>query len=126
MTKLPPITVTTNNPTSVNTTNPPDLVNLKVTNPLVYIKYWWKRILANEGLEAKVKVKPLTIFGLAIIIFSGVFGLGGVVFPIFFPNLKINNNVVTTTTLTSIPEILKDTALKGTLTKQTQLQSSFI
>ena len=41
-TKLPPITVTTNNPTSVNTTNPPDLLNFKITNPLVYIKYWWK------------------------------------------------------------------------------------
>lgn len=64
-TKLPPISVTVNNPTSVNTTNPPDLVNLKVTNPLVYIKYWWKRILANEGLDMKVRAKPLTVFGLA-------------------------------------------------------------
>jgi hypothetical protein len=117
VTKLPPITITTNNPTSVNTTNPPDLVNLKVTNPLVYIKYWWKRILANEGLEMKIKVKPLTIFGLALIIFSGVFGLGGVVFPMFFPNLKFNNSIVTTQTPTSEPQLLKDTALKGTLTK---------
>ncbi len=117
VTKLPPITITTNNPTSVNTTNPPDLVNLKVTNPLVYIKYWWKRILANEGLEMKIKVKPLTIFGLALIIFSGVFGLGGVVFPMFFPNLKFNSAIVTNKTPTPQPELLKDTALKGTLTK---------
>jgi len=117
VTKLPPITITTNNPTSVNTTNPTDLVNLKVTNPLVYIKYWWKRILANEGLEMKLKIKPLTIFGLALIIFSGVFELGGVVFPMFFPYLKFNNSVITTQTPTSTPEILKDTALKGTLTK---------
>ena len=117
VTKLPPITITTNNPTSVNTTNPPDLVNLKVTNPLVYIKYWWKRILANEGLEIKIKVKPLTIFSLALIIFSGVFGLGGVVFPVFFPNLKFNNAIIANPTNTPIPEVLKDTALKGTLTK---------
>src|SRR3989344_8841805 len=117
VTKLPPISVSVNNPTSVNTTNPPDLVNLKVTNPLVYIKYWWKRILANEGLDMRVRAKPLTVFGLAIIIFSGVFGLGGIVFPKFFPNIKFNGVVVTNQTPTPQPEILKDTALKGTLTK---------
>jgi hypothetical protein len=116
-TKLPPISVAVNNPTSVNTTNPPDLLNVKITNPLVYIKYWWKRILANEGLEIKIKIKPLTMFGLALIIFSGVFGLGGVVFPMFFPNLKFNSAVVTNQTPTPQPELLKDTALKGTLTK---------
>jgi hypothetical protein len=115
-TKLPPISVTVNNPTSVNTTTPPDLVNLKVTNPLVYIKYWWKRILANEGLDMRVRAKPLTVFGLAIIIFSGVFGLGGIVFPKFFPWMKFNSGIVTTTP-TPQPELLKDTALKGTLTK---------
>lgn len=117
VTKLPPISVTVNNPTSVNTTNPPDLVNLKVTNPLVYIKYWWKRILANEGLDMRVRAKPLTVFGLAIILFSGVFGLGGIVFPKFFPWMKFNNGIVATATQTPQPELLKDTALKGTLTK---------
>ncbi|MDP2685151.1 MAG: hypothetical protein Q8P20_09030 [bacterium] len=116
-TKLPPISVSVNNPTSVNTTNPPDLVNLKVTNPLVYIKYWWKRILANEGLDMRVRAKPLTVFGLAIILFSGVFGLGGIVFPKFFPWMKFNSGIVATATQTPQTEILKDTALKGTLTK---------
>ena len=65
----------------------------------------------------RVRAKPLTVFGLAIIIFSGVFGLGGIVFPKFFPNLKFNGVVVTNQTPTPQPEILKDTALKGTLTK---------
>ena len=116
-TNLPPISVTVNNPTSVNTTNPPDLVNLKVTNPLVYIKYWWKRILANEGLDMRVRAKPLTVFGLAIILFSGVFGLGGIVFPKFFPWMKFNSGIVATATQTPQSEILKNTALKGTLTK---------
>ena len=115
--KVPPISVTTNTDQRVSTSNPPDLVNFKITNPLVYIKYWWKRILANEGLDMRVRAKPLTVFGLAIILFSGVFGLGGIVFPKFFPWMKFNNNIVTTTTPTPAPEILKDTALKGTLTK---------
>ncbi len=116
VTKLPPITVSVNNPTSVNTTNPPDLVNLKVTNPLVYIKYWWKRIMANEGIDMRFRMKPLTVFGVALIAFSLAFGLGGVVLPTFFPWMKFNNNIVTVSP-TPQPELLKDTALKGTLTK---------
>ncbi len=115
-TKLPPISVSVSNPTSVNTTTPPDLLNVKVTNPLVYIKYWWKRILANEGLDMRVRAKPLTVFGLAIILFSGVFGLGGIVFPKFFPWMKFNSGIVAISPAPQ-PELLKDTALKGTLTK---------
>ena len=116
-TKLPPISVTVNNPTSVNTTNPPDLLNVKVTNPLVYIKYWWKRIMANEGIDMRFRINPLTVFGVALIAFSLAFGLGGVVLPTFFPWMKINGVVTATQTPTPQPEILKDTALKGTLTK---------
>ena len=51
----------------------------------------------------RVRAKPLTVFGLAIIIFSGVFGLGGIVFPKFFPNLKFNGVVVTNQTPTPQP-----------------------
>jgi len=36
--KVPPISVTTSTDQRVSTTNPPDLVNVKITNPLVYIK----------------------------------------------------------------------------------------
>ena len=116
-TKLPPISVTVNNPTSVNTTNPPDLVNLKVTNPLIYIKYWWKRIMANEGIDMRFRAKPLTVFGVALIGFTLLFGIGGVVLPVFFPWMKFNNSVITAPTNTPTLELLKDTALKGTLTK---------
>lgn len=116
-TKIPPISVTTNTDQRVSTTNPPDLLNVKVTNPLVYIKYWWKRIMANEGVDLRLKVKPITAIAFAIIAFSLAFGLGGVVFPFAFPWLKINNEVVKATP-TPTPEIIwKDTALKGTLTK---------
>lgn len=116
VTKLPPISVTVNNPTSVNTTNPPDLLNLKVTNPLVYIKYWWKRIMANEGIDIRFRAKPLTVFGVALIGFTLLFGLGGVILPVFFPWMKFNSNTVVSSP-TPQPELLKDTALKGTLTK---------
>jgi len=114
--KVPPISITTNTDQRVSTTNPPDLVNVKITNPLVYIKYWWKRIMANEGIDLRLRVKPLTVFGVSLIAFSLAFGLGGVVLPVAFPGLKINNLIYPSPTPT--PEtIWKDTALKGTLTK---------
>ena len=114
--KVPPISVTTSTDQRVSTTNPPDLVNVKITNPLVYIKYWWKRIMANEGIDLRLRVKPLTVFGVSLIAFSLAFGLGGVVLPVAFPGLKINNLIYPFPTPT--PEtIWKDTALKGTLTK---------
>ncbi len=118
-TNIPPISVTTNGTQYISTSNPPDLVNVKITNPLVYIKYWWKRIMANEGLEAKIKVKPITAIAIAVALFSLAFGLGGIVFPFAFPWLKINNQVVNNTSLTPIPTEWKETAIKGTLKKTT-------
>src|SRR3989339_1962826 len=113
--KVPPISVTTSQ-TGVNTTTPPDLVNVKITNPLVYIKYWWKRIMANEGIDLRLRVKPLTVFGVSLIAFSLAFGLGGVVLPVAFPGFKLNGIIFPSPAPT--PEtIWKDTALKGTLTK---------
>lgn len=115
-TKIPPISVTTNQTGKVNTTNPPDLLSLKITNPLVYIKYWWKRIMANEGMELKFKAKPITAIAMAVVAFSLAFGLGGVVFPITFPWLKTGSTLLTPTP-TPPQEIWKDTALKGTLSR---------
>lgn len=106
---------TSTDTTPVNTTTPPDLVNIKITNPLVYIKYWWKRIMANEGIEVKFKAKPITVFGVAFIWSAMAFGLGGVVLPTFFPWVKVDT--VVTATPTATPQIVKDTALRGTLTK---------
>lgn len=108
----------------VNTDNPPDLVNIKITNPLVYIKYWWKRIMANEGIDFRLRVKPITAIAIAVIAFSLAFGLGGVVFPVAFPWLKINNQI-TTPSPTPTPEIWKETALKGTLRKTTTVPIKF-
>ncbi len=111
--KLPPIQFTTNKDQRVNTTNPPDLLNFKITNPLVYIKYWWKRIMANEGVEMKLKAKPVTVFGVALIAFSLAFGLGGVVFPFAFPWIKVKGDVVQQTPIPASE--WRETALTGTL-----------
>ena len=102
------------------TSEPPDFVNIKITNPLTYIKYWWKKIMANEGIDLRLRVRPVTAFGIALIAFSLAFGLGGVIFPVAFPWLKINVGATPAPTIkpTSGP-VWKDTALKGTLWKTT-------
>ena len=122
-TSIPPISVTTNQDQRVKTGNVPDLVNFKITNPLVYIKAWWKKIMANEGLELKFKAKPITAIAISIALFSLVFGLGGVVFPFAFPWLKINSNqsgVITEPSPTPATD-WRETALKGILKKTTSV-----
>lgn len=122
--KIPAISITTSQNQNVKTGDVPDLVNFKVTNPLVYIKAWWKRIMANEGLEFKFKAKPITAIAISIAIFSLVFGLGGFVFPVVFPFLNIKSD--TTTTISPTPTSdWRETALKGTLKKTTSVPIKF-
>ena len=87
-----------------SSSNPPDLVNFRITNPIVYIKYWWKRIMANEGIEFRLKVKPITALAIATIAFSLAFGLGA----------ATKENSITQAP-TPTPNLWKETALKGTL-----------
>src|ERR1700690_661570 len=57
----------------------PPIVNFQVNNPVLYLKYWWKKIMNNEGIDLRLRARPLTVFGVAIIAFSLAFGLGGVI-----------------------------------------------
>ena len=54
----------------------PPLVDLKITNPVTYIKLWWKRIIGNEGISFSFRVKPLTAILLAVVITSILTGAG--------------------------------------------------
>ena len=63
----------------------PPLVDVKVTNPLTYIKSWWKRIIGNEGIDFRLRVKPLTAIAISVIILSITMGIGRFVFPFKIP-----------------------------------------
>ena len=63
----------------------PPLVDVKVTNPLTYIKSWWKRIIGNEGIDFRLRVKPLTAIAVSVIILSVTMGIGRFVFPFKIP-----------------------------------------
>src|SRR3989344_1281594 len=101
----------------IKTSNPPDLVSFRITNPIVYIKYWWKKIMAHEGIEVKFKAKPVTVFGVALIAFSLAFGLGGVTLPFVFPWMKLQNSGVVVISPTPTPNEWREAAVKGTLKK---------
>ncbi len=96
----------------------PPIVNFQVNNPVLYLKYWWKKIMQNEGIDIRIRARPMTVFGVAIIAFSLAFGLGGVVLPIAFPFIKINSPLtIPNPQMSPSPNQLKDTALKGRLQK---------
>ncbi len=59
----------------------PLLVDLKVTNPIVYIKAWWKRVVANEGIDFRFRIRPLTALAITAVVMLGSFGLGRLLIP---------------------------------------------
>jgi len=64
------------------------LIDVKVTNPVTYIKSWWKRIIGNEGIELKVKVRPLTAIAIAIIVLTVSLGIGKFKLPFKLPFIE--------------------------------------
>lgn len=85
----------------------PPLVDVKVTNPVTYFKLWWKKVIGNEGMEFRLRFKPLTTLLVAAIVTSIAFGVGGVV---------ISNQPSPIPKPTTTPEeIWKETAYTGTL-----------
>ena len=78
----------------------PPLVDLKISNPVTYLKNWWKKILGNEGLEIRIKLKPLTAIAISLIIISLTLGIGKIVLPFNIPFFEFNE-----TTSTPIPTV---------------------
>ncbi|QQG47045.1 MAG: hypothetical protein HY044_02800 [Candidatus Woesebacteria bacterium] len=59
------------------TPNPSDIPPLlTITNPVTYLKSWWKKVMSNEGVDLRLKIKPLTAIGIASLIAVSGFSLG--------------------------------------------------
>lgn len=72
----PPIQVTHQ---STHAASDPPLVDLKVTNPITYLKRWLTRILRNEGIT--IKIKPFTVAIIILALTGGSFSIGSYLFP---------------------------------------------
>lgn len=40
------------------------MVDVKVTNPVTYLKLFLKKLLKNEGIDIRLKIKPLTVIAM--------------------------------------------------------------
>lgn len=87
------------------------LVDLKITNPITYLKSWWKRIIGNEGIEFRIRVRPLTAIAISLIIVSVSFGIGRFVLPFKIPFFEYKVPPAPTPT----PDPFRETAFSGTL-----------
>ena len=59
----------------------PPLIDLKITNPVNYLKICWAKVMGNEGIDISFKVRPLTAITIALIVGSLGFGVGRLTVP---------------------------------------------
>lgn len=100
-----PVSFTQNNKYSEK--NDPPLVAVSVTNPVTYLKLFLKRLLKNEGIDIRLKIKPLTVIA-CVLALSTAFGTGFNVAQMFFP--------------TSSPLLHRSITLQGNIQKSSSGQ----
>jgi len=92
--------------------NDPPLIDLKITNPVTYLKLFLKKLLANEGIDFHLKIKPFTVILIVLILSGTGYTLGA--FGVFFPSLLIQKTDIT---VTPTPIAAYKSAFFGTLGK---------
>jgi hypothetical protein len=90
----------------------PKLVSFSITNPITYLKYWWGKVIGNEGVDVRLKVKPLTAIAIVAIIASGTFSLGLLV---RFANQTPIIKYIPAFAASPTPDPFRDTAYSGML-----------
>ena len=91
----------------------PPLVSVSVTNPITYLKTWWKKVMGKEGIDLRFRIHPLTAIAIAIIIATFSFGVGRIMITSEKPFFKF----VATPSPTPIPSPnpWRETAFSGIL-----------
>lgn len=64
----------------------PPLLDIKITNPVTYLKLFLRRLLQNEGIDIKVRIRPLTAIAMFLAFATFFAGTGFSVAQLFFPN----------------------------------------
>lgn len=59
----------------------PPLVSFSITNPVTYLRKWWKGVMAGEGVDIKLKVHPMTAVMIVLAIGGVSFGIGRISIP---------------------------------------------
>ena len=69
----PPIV---SNPELKTAANIPPMVSFSLTNPVTYLKIWWKKVMSGEGIDLRFRIHPLTAIALVTILVAGGAGIG--------------------------------------------------
>jgi len=91
----------------------PPLVNLQITNPLTYLKSWWKRVMGKEGIDLRFRIHPITAIVLTILIATFSFGVGRITITPYKPFFKFSP--ASSPTPAPTPNPWRETAFSGTL-----------
>ncbi len=91
-------------------TDPP-LVDLKVANPVTYLKNWWKKVIDNEGIDVRLRIRPLTSIAMTAMLVGVSFGLGRISLPPESPLIQYLPMLAPTPT----PNPWRQTAFTGVL-----------
>ena len=94
----------------------PPLIDVKVTNPVTYLKKWWAKIIDNEGVDLSFHIRPLTAILISLAIASVGFGFGRFVLPFELPFFKYIDNTLSSPIPTPTEEpVWRETAFTGNL-----------
>lgn len=89
------------------------LISLRVTNPITYLKNWWKKVMSKEGVDFHFKIQPLTAIAITIVIATLGFGVGQFSISRQKPFIHYQPTVKPTPIPAANP--LRNTAFTGTL-----------
>lgn len=97
------------------------MVDVKVTNPVTYLKRWWARVMGSEGVDFRFRIHPITAVLCVFAVAVAAFGVGR--YSLNIPFLKYQ---VVPTPTPSPQEIWKETAYTGTLQYSSVTQKYFL
>lgn len=90
-------------------TKEPPLIDVKVTNPVTYLKRWWARVMGSEGVDFRFRIHPITAVLCVFAVAVAAFGAGRYSIKIPFLNYQVASPAP------SPQEVWKETAFTGTL-----------
>ena len=95
----------------------PPLVDIEVSNPLTYLKSWWKKVIGNEGIDLRFRIKPLTAITISAVVATIGFGIGRFVVSLKKP--YITYVPIKETAPTPLPTVSpwRETGFVGRITK---------
>lgn len=97
----------------------PPLISFSVTNPVTYLRRFWKGVMASEGVDIRLKIHPMTAVMIILAVGGVSFGIGRISIPEpVIQYLPILATPTPTPFPTATPQPLIQAALVGTLQQQ--------